>query len=91
MRSKIPYSLLIGIVQVLGEKVISDILAFMDFEAEEVPFIIHNLSRVQTATHRYYFDFELIKCLFMYSNYGILSRKEKNKIIQVIQNLVSAQ
>lgn len=86
-RSKIPYSLLIGIVQVLGEKVISDILAFMDFEAEEVPFIIHNLSRVQTATHRYYFDFELIKCLFMYSNYGILSRKEKNKIIQVIQNL----
>ena len=30
-RSKIPYSLLIGIVQVLGEKVISDILAFIDF------------------------------------------------------------
>lgn len=85
--SKTPYSLLIGIFKVLGKKLISDILAFMDFEAEEVPFVIHNLSRVQTVTHRHYFDFELIKCFFMYSNYGILSRKEKNKIIYAIQNL----
>ena len=86
-QNKIRYSLLQGICQELGEKVVSDILAFIDFDAEDVPFIIHNLSRVQTVTLKHYFDFELVKCFFMYSNHGILSKREKNKIIQAIQNL----
>lgn len=85
-QSKIPYSLLQGVIQVMGKKAVSDILAFLDYEAEEVPFVIHNLSKVQAANKKYIFDFELIKCLFMYSGYGILSRKEKNKIIQAVQN-----
>lgn len=86
-QSKIPYSALQGVCQVMGDKAVADIFTYLDFEAEEVPFVIHNLLKVQTITQKHIFDFELIKCLFMYSDYGILSRKEKNKIIQAIRNL----
>ena len=86
-QSKLPYSLLKGIYLVLGKRAVMDILSLIDYESEEVPFIIHNLSRVQTVTQKYIFDFELIKCLFIYSRYEILSRKEKNKIIRAIEKL----
>lgn len=86
-QSKIPYSLLLGICRVLGENAVRDILSTIDYEATEVPFVINNLSRVQAITKKYFFDFELIKCFFMYSSYRILSRKEKNKIVKAIQNL----
>lgn len=86
-QSKIPYSLLLGICQVLGKKVVSDILAVVDYEAQEIPFVFRNLARVQKTTQKYFFDFELVKCFFMYSQYRVLSRKEKNKIIQAITNL----
>lgn len=86
-QSKISYSSLQGICQVMGEKAITDILAFLDFESEDIPFVIHSLAKIQTVTKKYLFDFELIKCLFMYSRYGVLSRKEKNRIIQAIKNL----
>ena len=85
--SKLPYSLLKGIYHVLGSRAVKDILNEIDYESEEVPFIIHNLSRVQTLTQRHIFDFELIKCLFIYSRYEILNRKEKNRIIRAIKNL----
>ena len=86
-QSKIPYSSLKGICKVMEKKAVTDILSFLDYEAENVPFVIHNLIRIQTVTQKYLFDFEVIKCFFMYSKYGILSRKEKNKIIQAIKNL----
>lgn len=86
-QSKIPYSSLKGICKVMEKKAVTDILSFLDYEAENVPFVIHNLIRIQTVTQKYLFDFEVLKCFFMYSKYGILSRKEKNKIIQAIKNL----
>lgn len=86
-QSKISYSSLQSIYKAMGEQVVSDILSELDYEAEEIPYVIRNLARVQTATQKHLFDFELIKCLFMYSKYGVLSRKEKNKIIQKIINL----
>lgn len=84
---KIPYSSLEGICRVMGKRVVVDILGFVDYEADELPFVVHNLSKIQTMIKEYFFDFELIKCLFMYSRYGILSRKEKNKIITSIKTL----
>ena len=86
-QSQIPYSSLRGVCQVMGEKAVRDILAVLDYEAQAVPFVIHNLSKIQTATRRHFFDFELIKCLFMYSRYGVLSFREKNQIIQAIKIL----
>ena len=85
--ARIPYSFLQGICQVMGKRAIMDILGFLDYESNEPPFVIHNLSRVQTVIKKSFFDFELIKCLFMYSRYGILNRREKNKIINSIKNL----
>lgn len=86
-QSKIPYSMLLGMYQVMGKNAVADIFAFLDFEAKETPFVIHNLSKVQAISKKYVFDFELVKCLFMYSNYGVLGRKEKNKIVKAIKNL----
>ncbi len=86
-KSKIPYSSIQGMFQVMGEKVIKDIFEVLDYEADELPFVIHNLAKVQNAAKKHFFDFELIKCLFMYSRYGALSRKEKNRIICAIRNL----
>lgn len=85
--SKIPYSSLQGVCLIMGKKAIADILSHLDYEAEELPFVIHNLSKVQAITKKFFFDFELVKCLFMYSRYGILSRKEKNRIINSIKTL----
>lgn len=85
--ARIPYSSLQGICRVMGKKAVEDILRFLDYESDEPPFVIHNLSRVQTTIGESLFDFELIKCLFVYSQYGILNRKEKNKIINSIKNL----
>lgn len=85
--SKIPYSSLQGICLVMGKKAISDILSYLDYETKEPPFVVHNLAKVQIITKKSFFDFELIKCLFMYSRYGILNRKDKNRIINSIKTL----
>ena len=84
---RIPYSSLQGVYQVMGKSVVADILGALDYETDELPFVIHNLSKVQTIMKRDLFDFELVKCLFIYCRYGILTRREKNKIISSIKNL----
>lgn len=84
---KIPYTLLLGVCQALGEQAVSDILRALDYEAKEPPFVVHNLSRVQTATKKSYFDFELIECLFLYSRYGVINHREKSRIIDSIISL----
>lgn len=84
---RIPYSSLQGVYQVMGKRVVADILGALDYETDELPFVIHNLSKVQTIMKRDFFDFELVKCLFIYCRYGILTRREKNKIISSIKNL----
>ena len=84
---RIPYSSLQGVYQVMGKRVVADILGALDYETDELPFVIHNLSKVQTIMKRDLFDFELVKCLFIYCRYGILTRREKNKIISSIKNL----
>ena len=71
----------------MGKKAISDILSYLDYETKEPPFVVHNLAKVQIITKKSFFDFELIKCLFMYSRYGILNRKDKNRIINSIKTL----
>ena len=86
-QGKISYGSLQGIFKALGEKVVSDILSELDYEAKEAPFIVRTLARVQANNQKHIFDFELIKCLFMYSQYDVLSRKEKNRIIQTIIKL----
>lgn len=85
--SKLPYSLLQGVFLVMGRRAVSDVLSLLNYEDAEVPFIIHNLSKIQTITKQTFFDFELIKCLFMYSRYGILNRREKARIINSIKAL----
>lgn len=84
---RIPYSSLQGVYQVMGKSVVADILGALDYETDELPFVIHNLSKVQAIMKRDLFDFELVKCLFIYCRYGILTRREKNKIISSIKNL----
>lgn len=86
-QSKITYSTLRGVYHAMGNDVVKDILRDIDYEDNEVPYVVHSLEKVQSTEKKYIFDFELIKCFFMYSTYKILSRKEKNRIIKAIQNL----
>ena len=86
-QSKISYSTIRGVYQAMGNRAIKDILSYIDYEENEVPYVIHSLEKVQSIEKKYIFDFELVKCFFMYSAYKILSRKEKNRIIKAIKNL----
>ena len=85
--SRIGYSVLRGIYTVFGKELVKDIFAEIDFYEEEIPFVINNLAKIQKVTMQYSFDFELVRCLYMYSSVGILSKREKKKIIMTIQNL----
>ena len=86
-QSKIPYSTLCGVYRIMGNSVVKDILNCIDYGGNEVPYVIHSLEKIQSIEKKYIFDFELVKCFFMYSTYNILSRKEKNRIIKAIKNL----
>ena len=85
--SKLPYSLLQGVFLVMGRRAVSDVLSLLNYDDAEVPFIIHNLPKIQTITKQTFFDFELVKCLFLYSRYGILNRRDKTRIIDSIKAL----
>ena len=85
--SRIGYSVLRGIYTVFGKELVKDIFAEIDFYEEETPFVINNLAKIQKLTMQYSFDFELVRCLYMYSSVGILSKREKKKIIMTIQKL----
>ena len=85
--SRIAYSVLRGIYTVFGKELVKDIFSEINFYEEGVPFVINNLSKIQKVTLQHSFDFELVRCLFMYSDVGALSKNEKKKIIKAIQNL----
>ena len=86
-QSRIPYSSLTGIYRVLGKKFVKDVLKELTYLEDEVPFIINNLEKVQRNTQIYVFDFELIRCLYLYRDLEVAPPKIRRSIIIAIQNL----
>ena len=85
--SRIPYSTLTGIYNVLGERFVRDILCELTYLEDDTPFVINNLSKVQKITQKYTFDFEVIRCFYLYLQFGVLNKRERNKTVSAIRNL----
>lgn len=83
---RIPYSLLEGAFLNIGEPFVKSILAHIDFNGEE-PFVLNNLIKVQKKTKHHIFNFELVRCLYLYSQVDALSVEEMNLAIENIENL----
>ena len=84
---KVSYLSLSGVYETFGITLVEDVLAVLDYEEDEIPFVINSLSKLQKTSKKYVFDFELIRYLYLYSNVKILTQREKKKIISAIQNL----
>ena len=85
--SRIPYSSIQGAYKQFGARFVQDILNLIDYNSVDIPFVIGNMSKVQNITHLKVFDYELIKCYFLYEKYSILHTTAKSTIISAIQAL----
>lgn len=84
---RIPYSLIEGAYKTYGKKLVIDILSEIVFESSEPPFVINNLSKIQAKTGYYFFNYDLIKYVYLYFDAGILNASEKTKLISAIKQL----
>lgn len=84
---KLPYSLLQGAYQQFGAKLVDDILGQLDYDAADCPFVVGNLLKVQKLTQLKVFDFELIKCYYLFSKYGVWHTTAKSSIVNAIKHL----
>lgn len=84
---RMPYSYLQGVYETFGVLLVQDIFKELTFEETEIPYVVSNLAKVQRTTKCYVFDFDLIRCLYMYSELNVLSKTEKNKIVSSIRKL----
>lgn len=85
--SRIPYSSIQGAYKQFGARLVQDILNQVDYNSVDIPYVIGNLSKVQNITHLKVFDYELIKCYFLYEKYSIWHTSAKSTIISAIQAL----
>ena len=84
---KLPYSILEGAFLYLNSKFAKSVMNCIDFDSDEEPFVINNLIKIQKKTHYHIFDFELVRCLFLYKQVDVLSSIEKSAVIKAIKNL----
>jgi hypothetical protein len=87
INSRIPYSLLKGVLLSFKDKLVTDIFNMIDFNEEEVPFVVMNLMKIQDKTCVHIFDCKLIECFYLYKNLNALSTAEIKKIITYIKKL----
>lgn len=83
---RISYSLLEGAFQYIGEPFVMSILAYINYNDAE-PFVLNNLIKVQKKTNHHIFNFELVRCLFLYQRVDALSKNDLNSVIENIKNL----
>ena len=62
------------------------ILEHIDYRGEE-PFIVNNLVKVQKKVKHHIFDFELVRCYFLYQQVKALSEVETENVTALIRNL----
>lgn len=84
--SKIPYSMLIGAFDNIGKMFVKSVLEHINYQGEE-PFVINNLVKAQKKSKKYIFDFELVRCFFLYKQVGALSEDIIESVVISIKNL----
>jgi hypothetical protein len=84
--SRIPYSMLIGAFDNIGKMFVKSVLGHIDYQGEE-PFVINNLVKVQKRSKNHIFNFELVRCFFLYKQVGALSEDIVESVVMSIKNL----
>lgn len=85
--NKISYSNLKGIYSIFKNDFVKDIFNMISFSEKEEPFVIKNLIRVQYLTQIHVFEYELVRCFYMYKSVDFLGREREAEIILAIREL----
>lgn len=84
---RLPYSLLDGAFRTFGIKFVKSVLEHINYTAEEEPFVIRNLIRVQKKAQMNIFKFELVQSFFLYKNCNALRKKDVLDVTKAIKKL----
>lgn len=84
---KVSYSLIKGPISTFGAQYVKDALRLIDFSSETESPLIDNLIKVQRSNDDYIFNYELIKCLYLYRSVGVLDTVTEETVISGIRNL----
>ena len=87
VKSKLPFNLLIGPINLFSYQFFKDIFLEISFDENEVPQVIDSLIKAQKKNKTKLFNCELVKCLYLYDNQGIITREYKNRIVCAIRSL----
>lgn len=86
LNSHVQQSLIKGMVEEFKEDFIKDIIQKIDFDTEE-HYVINSFIKVQKELHVHYFNFELVKCFYMFCRLNVLSEEKQLQIKNNIVNL----
>lgn len=84
---KLPYSLLEGAFKTFGIKFARSVLEHINYTAEEEPFVIRNLIRVQKKAQMNVFKFELVQSFFLYKGCDALRKKDVLEVTEAVKKL----
>lgn len=84
---RLPYSLLDGAFRTFGIKFAKNVLEHINYTAEEEPFVIRNLIRVQKKAQMNIFKFELVQSFFLYKKCNALRKKDVLEVTKAIKKL----
>ncbi len=81
------YSILEGPIKVFGEKLLMDIMAYVDVLSEDTGYVLSNLQKAQAKMHKQIFDINLVQYAKLYCQAGVFKRSEQNELVSLIVNL----
>ena len=84
---KLPYSQLVGPLHAFKEVLVRDILARIDYNSSNEPFVVGNLIKAQRVIKHRYFPLELVRCFYLFNSVSLFARDEKENLVNSIKNL----
>lgn len=86
INSHVQQSLIKGMVEEFKTDFIKDIMREIDFTTKE-HYLVNVFIKVQHELHVHYFDFDLVKCFYMFSQMKVFDEGEQFQIRSNIEDL----
>lgn len=86
INSHVQQSLIKGMVEEFKTDFIKDIMSEIDFTTEE-HYLVNVFIKAQHELHVHYFDFDLVKCFYMFCKMKVFDEREQFQIRSNIENL----
>lgn len=86
MSSHVQQSLVVGLLAEFKEEIIKNVLEHLDYSADE-HYLINAFNKAQKKLGKHYFDFNLVKGMYMYHALHVFEEFEERKIIEGIECL----